>query len=150
MGTDKQNVQSYDVTSLTSLEKLEPVRVRPGMYIGSTGAKGLHHCIWEILDNAIDEISNGYGDRATVILNNDDSVTVIDNGRGIPTGIHPIKKISGVEMVFTELHTGGKFDNSVYKTSGGLHGVGGSVVNALSEWMVVDVFQNRKHYRQRF
>jgi topoisomerase-4 subunit B len=150
MGNDKQNVQSYDVTSLTSLEKLEPVRVRPGMYIGSTGSKGLHHCIWEILDNAIDEISNGYGDRATVILNKDNSVTVTDNGRGIPTGMHPTKKKTGVEMVFTELHTGGKFDNSVYKTSGGLHGVGASVVNALSEWMVVEVFQNGKHYRQRF
>lgn len=150
MGTDKHNGQSYDVTSLTSLEKLEPVRVRPGMYIGSTGSKGLHHCIWEILDNAIDEVSNGYGDKATVILNKDNSVTVIDNGRGIPTGMHPTKKKSGVEMVFTELHTGGKFDNSVYKTSGGLHGVGASVVNALSEWMVVEVFQNGKHYRQRF
>lgn len=145
-----ENVQLYDVTTLTSLEKLEPVRVRPGMYIGSTGSKGLHHCIWEILDNAIDEISNGYGDRATIILNRDNSVTVIDNGRGIPTGIHPVKKKSGVEMVFTELHTGSKFDNSVYKTSGGLHGVGASVVNALSEWMVVEVFQNGKHYKQRF
>ncbi len=83
---------NYDVTSLTSLEKLEPVRVRPGMYIGSTGSKGLHHCIWEILDNSIDEISNGYGNKAKVILNKDKSVTVIDNGRGIPTGMHPIKK----------------------------------------------------------
>jgi len=145
-----ENVQLYDVTTLTSLEKLEPVRVRPGMYIGSTGSKGLHHCIWEILDNAIDEISNGYGNRATIILNRDNSITVIDNGRGIPTGIHPVKKKSGVEMVFTELHTGSKFDNSVYKTSGGLHGVGASVVNALSEWMVVEVFQNGKHYKQRF
>ena len=90
---------TYDVTDLTSLEKLEPVRVRPGMYIGSTGIKGLHHCIWEILDNSIDEISNGYGDKAIVILNNDKSVTIIDNGRGIPTGIHPTKKKSGVEMV---------------------------------------------------
>ncbi len=112
------NTKDYDVTKLTSLEKLEPVRVRPGMYIGSTGTKGLHHCIWEILDNAIDEISNGYGNTAEVILNEDKSVTVVDNGRGIPTGIHPIKKKSGVEMVFTELHTGGKFNNSIYKTSG--------------------------------
>ncbi|MHC1721067.1 MAG: type IIA DNA topoisomerase subunit B [Clostridiaceae bacterium] len=150
MGPNNENVQLYDVTTLTSLEKLEPVRVRPGMFIGSTGSKGLHHCIWEILDNSIDEISNGYGDRAVIILNRDNSVTVVDNGRGIPTGIHPVKKKSGVEMVFTELHTGSKFDNSVYKTSGGLHGVGGSVVNALSEWMVVEVFQNGKHYKQRF
>ncbi|WP_125152078.1 DNA gyrase/topoisomerase IV subunit B [Clostridium rectalis] len=140
----------YDVTALTSLEKLEPVRIRPGMYIGSTGLKGLHHCIWEILDNAIDEISNGYGDTATIILNKDKSVTIKDNGRGIPTGIHPIKKKSGVEMVFTELHTGSKFDNSVYKTSGGLHGVGASVVNALSNWLEVTVRQDGHIYRQRF
>ena len=140
----------YDVTDLTSLEKLEPVRVRPGMYIGSTGTKGLHHCIWEILDNSIDEISNGFGDKATIIINKDKSVTVIDNGRGISTGIHPVKKKSGVEMVFTELHTGGKFDNKNYKTSGGLHGVGAAVVNALSKWLEVEVHQNGKIYKQRF
>ena len=140
----------YDVTDLTSLEKLEPVRVRPGMYIGSTGTKGLHHCIWEILDNSIDEISNGYGDKATIIINKDKSVTVIDNGRGIPTGIHPTKKKSGVEMVFTELHTGGKFNNKNYKTSGGLHGVGAAVVNALSKWLEVEVHQNGNIYKQRF
>lgn len=141
---------TYDVTDLTSLEKLEPVRVRPGMYIGSTGSKGLHHCIWEILDNAIDEISNGYGDKAKIVLNKDKSVTVEDNGRGIPTGIHPVKKKSGVEMVFTELHTGGKFNNKNYKTSGGLHGVGAAVVNALSKWVEVEVYQNGNIYRQRF
>lgn len=150
MEQEMNKVSSYDVTDLTSLEKLEPVRVRPGMYIGSTGSKGLHHCIWEILDNAIDEIANGYGDKATIILNKDKSVTVIDNGRGIPTGIHPVKKKSGVEMVYTELHTGGKFDNKNYKTSGGLHGVGAAVVNALSEWLVVEVCQNGNVYRQRF
>ena len=143
-------MKTYDVTDLTSLEKLEPVRIRPGMYIGSTGTKGLHHCIWEILDNAIDEISNGYGNKATIILNKDKSVTVIDNGRGIPTGIHPVKKKSGVEMVFTELHTGGKFDNKNYKTSGGLHGVGAAVVNALSSWLEVEVHQNKNVYKQRF
>ena len=140
----------YDVTDLTSLEKLEPVRIRPGMYIGSTGTKGLHHCIWEILDNSIDEISNGFGNKATIIINKDKSVTVIDNCRGIHTGIHPIKKKSGVEMVFTELHTGGKFDNKNYKTSGGLHGVGAAVVNALSKWLEVEVHQNGKLYKQRF
>lgn len=140
----------YDVNSLTSLEKLEPIRVRPGMYIGSTGSKGLHHCIWEILDNSIDEISNGFGSYAVVVLNEDGSVTVEDNGRGIPTGVHPIKKKTGVEMVFTELHTGGKFNNSVYKTSGGLHGVGAAVVNALSRWLEVEVRQNGHVYRQRF
>ena len=143
-------MKTYDVTDLTSLEKLEPVRIRPGMYIGSTGTKGLHHCIWEILDNAIDEISNGYGDKATIILNKDKSITIIDNGRGIPTGIHPVKKKSGVEMVFTELHTGGKFDNKNYKTSGGLHGVGAAVVNALSSWLEVEVHQNGNIYKQRF
>ena len=145
-----ENKASYDVTDLTSLEKLEPVRVRPGMYIGSTGSKGLHHCIWEILDNSIDEITNGYGDKATIIINKDKSVTIIDNGRGIPTGIHPVKKKSGVEMVFTELHTGGKFNNKNYKTSGGLHGVGAAVVNALSKWLEVQVCQNGNIYRQRF
>lgn len=141
---------SYEVTDLTSLEKLEPVRIRPGMYIGSTSAKGLHHCIWEILDNAIDEITNGFGDKAVIILNKDKSVTVIDNGRGIPTGIHPVKKISGVEMVYTELHTGGKFNNKNYKTSGGLHGVGAAVVNGLSKWLEVEVYQKGKIFRQRF
>lgn len=147
----ENNVKStYDVTDLTSLEKLEPVRVRPGMYIGSTGSKGLHHCLWEVLDNSIDELSNGYGDKIVIMLNKDKSVSVIDNGRGIPTGIHPIKKKSGVEMVFTELHTGGKFDNKNYKTSGGLHGVGAAVVNALSEWLEVEVYQNGQVYKQRF
>ena len=147
---DNEKRISYDVTDLTSLEKLEPVRIRPGMYIGSTGSKGLHHCIWEILDNAIDEITNGYGNKAKVIINKDKSVTVMDNGRGIPTGIHPVKKKSGVEMVFTELHTGGKFNNKNYKTSGGLHGVGAAVVNALSKWLEVEVYQNGNIYRQRF
>lgn len=145
-----RNNNTYDVTDLTSLEKLEPVRVRPGMYIGSTGSKGLHHCIWEIIDNSIDEIANGYGNKVTITLNEDKSVTIIDNGRGIPTGIHPIKKKSGVEMVYTELHTGGKFDNKNYKTSGGLHCVGAAVVNALSKWVEVEVYQNGKIYRQRF
>jgi len=143
-------IKSYDVTDLTSLEKLEPVRVRPGMYIGSTGTKGLHHCVWEILDNAIDEISNGYGNKATITINKDKSITIEDDGRGIPTGIHPTKKKSGVEMVFTELHTGGKFDNKNYKTSGGLHGVGAAVVNALSKWLEVEVRQNGNLYKQKF
>ena len=136
---------AYDVTDLTSLEKLEPVRVRPGMYIGSTGSKGLHHCIWEIIDNSIDEIANGYGNKISIVLNEDKSVTIMDNGRGIPTGIHPVKKISGVEMVYTELHTGGKFDNATgesgYNTSGGEHGTGGNAVNAVSKKMIVKTRQ---------
>ena len=150
MSLDNEKLETYDVTDLTSLEKLEPVRIRPGMYIGSTGSKGLHHCIWEILDNSIDEIANGYGDRAEIILNKDKSVTIVDNGRGIPTGMHPIKNKSGVEMVFTELHTGGKFNNKNYKTSGGLHGVGAAVVNALSEWLLVEIKQKGKIFTQRF
>lgn len=141
---------SYSVTDLTSLDKLEPVRMRPGMYIGNTGSRGLHHCLWEILDNAIDEITNGYGDTAVVTLHKDRSATVSDNGRGVPVEIHPEKKISGVEMVYTELHTGGKFNNKNYKTAGGLHGVGGSVVNALSKWFEVEVFKNGRHYYMRF
>lgn len=150
MDINKSLNTSYEVTDLTSLEKLEPVRVRPGMYIGSTGSKGLHHCIWEILDNAIDELANGFGDKAEVILNKDKSVTIVDNGRGIPTGIHPVKKKSGIEMVYTELHTGGKFNNSNYKTSGGLHGVGAAVVNALSSWLEVEVHQKGEVFKQRF
>ena len=140
----------YTVTDLTSLDKLEPVRIRPGMYIGNTGSRGLHHCLWEILDNAIDEITNGFGDTAVVTLHKDRSCSVTDNGRGVPTDIHPTKKITGVEMVYTELHTGGKFNNKNYKTSGGLHGVGGSVVNALSEWFEVEVSQQGKIQRMRF
>lgn len=150
MSKRDNNKGTYEVTDLTSLEKLEPVRVRPGMYIGSTGTKGLHHCIWEILDNSIDEIANGYGDKVIVTLNKDKSVTIEDNGRGIPTGIHPTKNKSGVEMVYTELHTGGKFNNNNYKTSGGLHGVGAAVVNALSKWLVVEVKQKGNIYRQKF
>ena len=140
----------YNTSNLTSLEGLEPVRIRPGMYIGSIGSRGLHHLLWEILDNAIDEITNGFGDKAEVILNKDKSITVIDNGRGVPTDIHPEKKKSGVEMVYTELHTGGKFNNKNYKTSGGLHGVGGSVVNALSEFFEVEVYRSGKIHKMRF
>jgi len=150
MAQKENNRGTYEVTDLTSLEKLEPVRVRPGMYIGSTGTKGLHHCIWEILDNSIDEVANGFGDRIIVTLNKDKTVTIEDNGRGIPTGIHPVKNKSGVEMVYTELHTGGKFNNNNYKTSGGLHGVGAAVVNALSKWLEVEVKQKGNTYLQRF
>lgn len=148
--TEKLDRNSYSVEDLTSLEKLEPVRVRPGMYIGNTSSRGMHHCLWEIVDNAIDEITNGYGNTAEIVLHKDRSVSVIDNGRGVPTEIHPTKKISGVEMVYTELHTGGKFNNKNYKTSGGLHGVGASIVNALSEYMEVEVYRNGKIHRQRF
>lgn len=150
MAAKEIEATSYNVMDLTSLDKLEPVRMRPGMYIGNTGIRGLHHCLWEILDNAIDEITNGFGDTATVTLHKDRSATVTDNGRGVPVEIHPEKKISGVEMVYTELHTGGKFNNKNYKTAGGLHGVGGSVVNALSKWFEVEVFKNGRQYYMRF
>ena len=150
MPINDMNNKEYNVTDLTSLDKLEPVRIRPGMYIGNTGSRGLHHCLWEILDNAIDEITNGYGDTATVTLHKDRSCSVMDNGRGVPIGMHPTKKITGVEMVYTELHTGGKFNNKNYKTSGGLHGVGGSVVNALSKWFEVEVYQGGKVHFMRF
>ncbi|MBO4962863.1 MAG: DNA gyrase subunit B, partial [Clostridia bacterium] len=114
---------------------------RPGMYIGGTGLKGLHHILWEIIDNAIDEAANGFGDQVKVILYPDGSASVEDNGRGIPTDIHPTAKVSGVEVVFTQLHAGGKFDNDNYAFSGGLHGVGASVTNALSEWLEVEVYK---------
>ena len=135
---------TYDVTDLTSLEKLEPVRVRPGMYIGSTGIKGLHHCIWEILDNGIDEHLAGYCTQLGITLTRDGGVVIEDNGRGVPVDIHPTKKIPTVRVVYTILHAGGKFNNSVYKVSGGLHGVGASVVNALSKSMIVEVKKDGK------
>ena len=132
---------AYSADKIKILEGLEAVRLRPGMYIGSTGVKGLHHILWEIVDNGIDEVSNGYGDTVQVVLYPDGSASVEDNGRGIPTDIHPKAKVSGVEVVFTQLHAGGKFDSENYNYSGGLHGVGASVTNALSEWLVVEVYK---------
>ena len=140
----------YQASDIQILEGLDAVRMRPGMYIGSTGSRGLHHLIWEIVDNAIDEAMNGYATEIGVTLKKDDSCEVSDNGRGIPVDIHPQLGVSAVEVVYTQLHAGGKFDNKNYAYSGGLHGVGASVVNALSEWLVVDVFQDFSHYQQRF
>jgi DNA gyrase subunit B len=140
----------YQASDIQILEGLDAVRMRPGMYIGSTGSRGLHHLIWEIVDNAIDEAMNGYASEIGVTLKKDDSCEVSDNGRGIPVDIHPQLGVSAVEVVYTQLHAGGKFDNKSYAYSGGLHGVGASVVNALSEWLVVDVFQDFSHYQQRF
>jgi len=142
--------KEYSASDIQVLEGLDAVRKRPGMYIGSTGQKGLHHLLWEIVDNSVDEAVNGYADRISVTLHTDNSVTVEDNGRGIPVGIHPEKKVSGVEVVFTQLHAGGKFNNDNYTYAGGLHGVGASVVNALSRWLHVTVCVGGKAYEQRF
>ena len=142
--------KEYKAKDITILEGLDAVRMRPGMYIGSTGVRGLHHLVWEIVDNAIDEAANGYANEITVTLKTDGSCEVSDNGRGIPVDIHPQLGVSAVEVVYTQLHAGGKFDDKNYAYSGGLHGVGAAVVNALSEWCQVDVYQDFSHYQIKF
>src|ERR1700736_2383112 len=141
---------AYSARDMSVLEGLDPVRKRPGMYIGSTGPKGLHHLVWEVVDNSVDEAMAGYCTLIDVTLLADGGVRVVDNGRGIPTDINPQQKMTGVEIALTKLHGGGKFGGSGYKVSGGLHGVGVSVVHALSTKLIVEVDRDGKRHRMDF
>ncbi|MES1248241.1 MAG: ATP-binding protein, partial [Actinomycetota bacterium] len=147
---EKQQTSDYSAKDITVLEGLEPVRLRPGMYIGSTGLRGLHHLVYEIVDNSVDEALAGFNDKIEVTLHPDHSVTVVDYGRGMPVDTMPGSDESALTTILTKLHAGGKFGGAGYKVSGGLHGVGASVVNALSEWLVADVRRDGKLYRQSF
>ena len=142
--------ERYDPSAIKVLEGLDAVRMRPGMYIGTTGVRGLHHMLWEIVDNAVDEALSGYANEVTITLHEDHSATVTDNGRGMPVDLHPKLKVPGVQVIYTQLHAGGKFESGAYNYSGGLHGVGASVVNALSQWVKVEVHTDGHIYRMEF
>src|SRR5690554_4892329 len=147
---DNHNNNHYTAENIQILEGLEAVKKRPGMYIGSTGERGLHHLVWEIIDNAIDEALAGFADDILVEILEGNIIRVSDNGRGIPVDIHPKTKRPAVETILTTLHAGGKFDKGSYKVSGGLHGVGASVVNALSVWFLVEIHKEGKCYHQKY